>query len=273
MPLDRKRHFTNDDGTNKLNSKRKTTPRAFALGAGHMDVNRIQNPREMIWDHIIDIQTNTEFSSWSSLLIALKYAEWRYQQDGSSHVCVIDTDKVRNPTYSVSDLLHISVDEEREEEDRHQPLSYEYLCHGVVEGPESVAHEWATIRELVFLTYPEIRDISEAWSQSVRVAYFPPSGTYTPPRTGEIRLFKEIAQPYGKPQLVLPITVHLFRICRRWPNDTPTRALSQDEDFCKLARKFISLMHPLSIHERGRLLDDFHLNSDYQEMEQTKIMV
>lgn len=178
LPADKKL-YTNANGTIKLNSERKITPHAFVIGRGHRDVAEIRNPKRMVEDHIGIRPGLSEFSSWSpSLLLVLCYAESLYQLSSkvSSHVCIIDTEKVTNSAYSVPDIFEVGLTDSKQ---RGLCLSLEYLLHGVIKGAGSVALEWSTIRSSVFLMHPEIRDCYAMWGHVLRVQYFHPASRCT----------------------------------------------------------------------------------------------
>jgi hypothetical protein len=138
-----------------------------ASGRSYHMLAEIRNPKRMVEDHIV------KFSSRSpSLLPVLCYVESLYQLSGivSSHVCIIDKEKVTNSAYIVPDsFFSVGLADSKQ---RGFCLSLEYLLHGVIKEAGFVALEWSTIRSSVFLMNSAIRNCHAIWAMSCEFSTF-----------------------------------------------------------------------------------------------------
>ena len=136
-------------GASKLNNKTKIMSHAFVRREAHKDIDQIKDLKKMIDDHThgrADREIYSEFSSWSASVLAIFcYADKMHRKNppstqGTSHIFVVDTEKISNSTYMVPDLLLVGLEEHGDREDL-TLFPFEYLAHGIVEGPGIAVHE------------------------------------------------------------------------------------------------------------------------------------
>jgi hypothetical protein len=262
-----------------LNTENSITPHAFmeinGVNRGHEHASKIPNPERMINGHIHttkDIQS--EFSSWTpSLLLVLCYAEQKFVQHESAHVCVIDTYKIRNGVFHVPTLINVGLARKgrRRVILSGDPFREEYLVHGVVSGKGYHALSYGKIRRDLLKVYPEIRNNMD-WGYALRRSKFDPSFATVKITSVHIELLKGIAESFGPREIVFPLTISLVCLVKRFNLDYTAAELCGSPEFKTYVQALKSITTHIDVDENW-LVHNHQWIGRMTEVKHTKMMM
>lgn len=261
-----------------LNTEIAITPHAFlkinGISRGHESASKIPDPERMINGHLFGHSyIQSEFSSWApSLLLVLCYAEQKFVQHESAHVCVIDTYKIRNGVFHVPILINVGLARRGHRKiSPCKPYPEEYLVHGVVSGKGYHALSYGKIRKDLLKVYPEIRNNMD-WGRELSKIKFAPSFPTVEITSVHIELLKGIAETFGKGEMVFPLTISLVCLVKRFNLGYTAEELCSSPEFKPYVQALKSITTHIDVNEHW-LVNDYQWIGSMKEVAHTKKMM